>query len=299
MSEEELMVYNESWNTSVKRLQQLLQYIIGTSDGQPGLTPHKVRDSRSVIEAKRILAIIQEPLAKITNNIEFNFGLLNEHRKEIETIGNDIERLRAKLYLPLTEIETIMLDSPQTVCMGKKCIRVYTIYGDKKVTLNKKCHLECREIKKPILKVGDPTIKKCNVIKLSWFKFKCDICGCSYKKHTHSYNNTKLIEKLVIDDQVRYEFENAKSAIEAREVLIRQTEQTIADFQAEKLFVMQASAKFASFIKANAITPYSDIYKVRHNSILNSNFQYVVINCKKLEFFPQGVKGQNGNYHRA
>ena len=161
--------FNESWNKSANNLKQMLQYVIGTKD-RSGLRPHQVRDSHSVLEARRVLAILLEPLAKITCNIESNTKLIKEHKESIVKIDNDMDELRSKILIPITEIETKELEIPQLICVSAKCA-TYDAYG--KVIVNKTCHDSCCEIDIPVMYIGDRRVKNCHQFKWWTFYRKC------------------------------------------------------------------------------------------------------------------------------
>ena len=80
-----------------------MQYIIG-SDGQPGLTPHSVRDSMSVNRARRIVedfvpAIIDNVFDNLINHTEkFNDIERNGHReRRVRTIKMDSRNKTEKI----------------------------------------------------------------------------------------------------------------------------------------------------------------------------------------------------------
>ena len=237
----------------------MLEYVIGTKD-MSGLTPHRVKESHSVLEARRVLAILQEPLARITCNIEFNIKLIDEHLVSLREIEEDLKELEKMSTIQVTEIETKELSVPRLVCMSQRCSKTYDVYGEK-VTVNKTCHEECNEIG-AITKIGDRKIKDCYQFKWWTFCRKCDRCGCHYRRHTQTYTETKIIKRSLEDENIKSLFNDKIAAKVCKQMMIHSIQELLTEVEEEKKFVMETAAKFATFIKANAIVPHNDTYKV-------------------------------------
>ena len=238
-----------------------MQYIIGT-DGEPGLTPHPVRATLSINVARKLIATLSEPLGEIGQNIDDNLQLIHEHRKEIENIGDNFDKLKTKLFIPQFEIVVNQLDEPQTVCASEKCRTIYMVYGVQKLTFDKKCHDKCTVygIQREILE--DRRIKNCRVFKWYNLWLKCTKCGCSWKEHKHIYTETKLIEKHEIDKEVKSKLEQIEDVKVLKQEMLKQLNKTGQELEGERKFIIETTAKFAKFIKENSIAPFSDIFQV-------------------------------------
>ena len=259
--EEEVNSHRRSWSTSGQRCLELIQRIIGTP-GQPGLTPHRVRDTLSVNEARRLIIMLSEPLNEITANIEDNLTLIEKHKIDVEGIANDLLLLRKKMYIPVCDMQIIELANPQTVCTSVKCRNVVHINGIIKHVFDKKCHDKCTVYGTQREGIGDERIRKCSVFKwYTGFK-KCKKCGCSYKEHKHIYTETKINIRDEIDHNVKKQLDQISDAQTLKQKMIERLEIKSKELNEEEVFIMGCQAKFAIFVKENAIAPFSDVFKV-------------------------------------
>ena len=98
----------------------------------------------------------------------------------------------------------------------------------------RKCHENCTEIRIPIFHLGDPRIKKCKVIRWWFFGYNCRSCGCSYKEHNHSNEDTKLIERTFVNYGVKEKLEKCSSAREAKKIIIENIEHLVKELNQKK-----------------------------------------------------------------
>lgn len=77
----------------------------------------------------------------------------------------------------------------------------------------------------------------------------------------HIYYDTELYETEVVDSNVMNECTTKKAALEKAEALIKQIENLKREREEEQDFILKSLAKFAWFLKHNAITPYNDSYR--------------------------------------
>ncbi|CAG8810303.1 5023_t:CDS:2, partial [Dentiscutata erythropus] len=119
--------FTESWKRSVAESVRLLQYL-GFRD------PHKVQDTLTLNEARKIVLHLAKPLASIEQNI----NLIKDRQKEIDSCTESIKDLQKRLYIPQQFLETIELGYPRTVCT--ECNRE-VVNG--KVNYKSHCHKHC------------------------------------------------------------------------------------------------------------------------------------------------------------
>ena len=245
---------------SVEKFLYLIQNIIGT-DNEPGLTPHRVRDTLSVNEARRLINILSQPLGDIMENIEDNIRLIGKHEEEIKMIGNDLMALKKKLFIPVCEMQIIELANPMTVCVSEKCRHVVDINGIQKYDFPKKCHDNCTVYGSQREIVGDERMRKCRIFK--WYTgFNCCKCKCSYKQHKHIYSDTKLNVRNEIDSHIKKQLDEITDAEILKKKMIERLVIKSEDLEGEQRLIIQCQAKFAKFVQENSIAPLSDVFKV-------------------------------------
>ena len=227
--------------------------------GRPGLTPHKVRDTQSVNEARRLINLLAQPLAEIAQNIDDNLHMITLRKKEIEQMDDKIESIEDRLYIPFYDLEIIQLKLPQSVCSGEKCRDTYNVHGSAKYDY-KKCHAPCDVYGAQRDVLGDTRLKKCDMMK--WPFYNCKKCGCSYKKHLHVYYETRVIEKYREDPKVNEQLENELETKSSAERMVDNIGNYIRELKQEMQIIMSTTAKFSQFLKHNAIAPYNDTFKV-------------------------------------
>jgi GTPase SAR1 family protein len=194
--------FSQSWSKSVTECSRLVNYIIEGTDGL-GLPPHKVKDTISVNEARRLIVGLSQPIADIANNIEANLKVLSQHEREISNYDGTIEGLKSMLYIPELEIGVTKPDNP------------FNIFG--------------------------------------WVTHGINVVG-----HYLTYYNSYAVEQRKRMTAELKTKEDAKKAIES---LVKTLQETSKSYTEEKDTITKASAKFAVFLKNNAIAPYNDTFK--------------------------------------
>ena len=116
--------------------------------------------------------------------------------------------------------------------------------------------MACRETSSEIHR-----LKKCEVFRVIT-GFNCKNCGCSYKKHLHIYYETELVTKYKQDERINKRLEGVVNNKTAVEELLNNLDKYCRELHDEYHLILNTSAKFALFLKHNAITPYNDTFKV-------------------------------------
>lgn len=86
----------------------------------------------------------------------------------------------------------------------------------------------------------------------------CSQCGCSYKVHQHIYYETNEVEDKKLDSNIDREIKTKEQAEQKAKELINKMEQEIVSFENRKIELTKAMAKFAHFLKANALISVND-----------------------------------------
>lgn len=86
------------------------------------MTPHKIKDTVSVNEGRRLILRLSEPLARISENIDSNIVVLERRRNELKDSNKSIEELKTKLRIPTINLRVEELTQPMTVCTDTSCV---------------------------------------------------------------------------------------------------------------------------------------------------------------------------------
>jgi len=241
--------YSKSWETSVKETLRLIDYI-------STLPPHKVKNTLSLNDARRLIVEISRPLAEITSTIQNNISVVEQRRQEVLESTQHKEDLTNKLYIPAIDLETTPLDYPRTVCTARSCVKYISVGGVQKIDYVRHCHPHCylTGIERNI--VNCVALQKCAAMDPS--SYKCTQCGCPYAVHMHITYDTAQVQTQVIDHSVEEQIKDKATKIEIIQQYLLKLEGRIKDLEAEKRQVVEISAKFGCFLKHNAIATLND-----------------------------------------
>ena len=78
--DEQKKQYAISWETSVKETERMIEYV-------SSLTPHKVKNTISLNDARRLVIALSRPIAEIGATIQSNIGVVEQRRKEAAQAG--------------------------------------------------------------------------------------------------------------------------------------------------------------------------------------------------------------------
>lgn len=91
------------------------------------LKPHKVQNTVSVNEARRLIIHLSQPLADIAEMIQKNISVLQRKKNELQYCSDDVEELKKRLHIPVETLQIEALSQPRTVCTAQKCCKVYQV----------------------------------------------------------------------------------------------------------------------------------------------------------------------------
>ena len=96
-------------------ISSLINYVIS-------LPPHKIKDTVSVNEGRRLILRLSHPLAIISQNIDSNIVVLERRKDELKDSNKSIEELKTKLRIPTIKLQVEELAHPRTVCTDSSCV---------------------------------------------------------------------------------------------------------------------------------------------------------------------------------
>ncbi|KAF5275274.1 hypothetical protein FQR65_LT16766 [Abscondita terminalis] len=169
---------------------------------------------------------LSRPLAEIVQIIQYNISALDRHEKELRLTDTTLSRLKTKLYMPIVDLKVMELDQPTTVCTSIKCSTVYQVGDKKKWHYHQKCHAPCYLINVPKEIIGSPELINCAAM---------DSQGECRHALPISTTSFKTCSNLTLTIHAAF-----------------------ATLEIERETVLKTTAKFACFLKTNAIAPYND-----------------------------------------
>ncbi|KAF5271067.1 hypothetical protein FQR65_LT00486 [Abscondita terminalis] len=279
-SKSEVYNFAQSYQNSSDEYSRMIMYVVG-NDECPGLIPHKVKNTISINEARRVIVQLSQPMAEIAQLIQDNIHTLEIHQKQINSSDTTLSELKSMLYIPIIDLDVIRLDRPNTVCTSLKCTTVYQVGNKTKWHYRQKCHAPCCLENVPNEIIGSPELTKCAAIDESG---NCKICKCRYQVHMHIYYQTNTIETKIENETVKNSILNEEQTRKGAQELKLKMSKRSNTLNSEKDTITKITAKFACFLKTNAIAPYNDSYETylkylidRENS-RNDSANYDVIN---------------------
>ncbi|KAF5301885.1 hypothetical protein FQR65_LT08717 [Abscondita terminalis] len=249
--------FSKSWSQSFGECLRMITYIVG-DECNPGLVPHEVKNTISVNEARRLVVQLSQPLAEIAQLIDDNIRAIDSHRSHLKQENITLSILKSKLYIPTVDLKVVKLNQPTTVCTSTKCSTIYQIGGKKRWHYQQKCHEPCYLKRVPNEIIGAPELLNCAAMELNG---ECSICTCRFQVHMHIYYRTEIFENKVEDNTIKNNISSKEEARKNAQDLEVKMVKRLDLLNREKYAITKTTAKFACFLKTNAIAPYNDAYE--------------------------------------
>jgi GTPase SAR1 family protein len=244
--------FAESWKRSVEESLRLLKHI-------KSRTPHKIRDTLSLNNTRKIVILLSKPLAEIGQLIQINISMATEQQNQIRNNSQTIKQLEERLKISQIDFQPKQLGYPRTVCTSPGCVEVLTVKDNiKKINHKTHCHSRCYLNGVECDLVNNPALQGCTAF--SGNTGICRECGCSWTKHMHITYENKVINIKVVDVNVENEIKEKLSFKEKKEALIKTYQIRINNLEEEKQTINGINVKFAQFLRQSAIAPFNDAY---------------------------------------
>ncbi|CAG8711140.1 28499_t:CDS:2, partial [Racocetra persica] len=231
--ENETKNFADSWEKSVNESKRLLRYITSRP-------PHKVKDTLSLNNARKVVKLLIKPLEDIQPRIDCYIKYLESVQHEFKKSNKHIEELKK------TKFDIEVFESPRTIC--NKCTEDVLIDDEIQRGYAKICCDNCRVKFASIF-----SIWFCSVIGINGI---CKICGCSWKLHTHT---AKLVKKTrLTSSNLALEIDKKTNKAAIEQVLLDDYHQLIDDMLVENITIIEIKEKFILFLKQNSIAFMND-----------------------------------------
>ncbi|XP_038059743.1 uncharacterized protein LOC119730783 [Patiria miniata] len=248
-SQGEINAYAESWNWSVAETNKLFKHI-------SSLRPHNIRNTLSMNEARRIIVAMSKPLAEVAKTIQQNVQEGNEAKTQIDLVDRDMDSLKANLKFSGFDLKRVELSYPRTVCADLKCVRYVPIGASRmqNTIYEQQCHPHCGLSGIPTQTTNDARLQGCACIRGT----NCTKCGHHYTTHMHMTYDLQVFSMEFLSEEVQTQINQKKSAIETKKAFKEAIDTKNAELKKEENTIVKTSAKYGSFLKANALIPYND-----------------------------------------
>ncbi len=247
--DEERENFAKSWERSCNETERMMKHI-------KSLTPHPIQNTMNLNFARQLVEKLTRPMAEITRNIQINKGVLQDDIKEMEQTKANIKDLEDKKFVTKIDLKIITIAYPKTVCTDSKCSEVYGSGDYKKIKYTSICHDRCYLTGVSHETRGDAQLMGCACMS-NGTCIKPN-CGHSYRVHVHVYYDTKEVEIVVEDKDIKNLLESKLSAEEKKQKIIDGKKKEIDELNMELNTIQDASVTFAMFLKRFAITVYND-----------------------------------------
>ncbi|GBG76311.1 hypothetical protein CBR_g22059 [Chara braunii] len=271
--------FNVSWNTSVSECKRLMDHVATRK-------PHAVKDTISVNDARRLIALLSQPIGDITQVIQESLTRLEVERTKFESNSQDILDLQQDLFIPVVKVEYAKLPAPRTVCTSPQCRNAIARPPNPAAALPGKgggevaedtkwkpnfityavCCSPCWLATMSGVSLWDYLSQKAPVglrLCTAFHKISgaCKVCGCNWKTHAHQFTEARQTVHKVKNTTIDGKIKTKEELREALEGHLNTLRQRIVELEQEQQSINGIVAKFAHFCSENAISPYNDAYK--------------------------------------
>ncbi|XP_063971520.1 uncharacterized protein LOC135158564 [Lytechinus pictus] len=285
LNQHEIATMSSCWNKSVKETGRLLSYIVN-------MTPHDLKQTIGMNNARRTILVMAKPLADVTNLITQNLELGEEIKKRVLEADQEIDPLQECQSIKVYDIERKELEYNRTVCTAPACIRYVQVGESKEKQVDYKtiCHDRCHIPNIIGILVGSKKLLFCK----SLLGGKCKHCTHGYKEHMHITYETKLIENDFFSTIMKTEYTKLSNLKEMKESMLADIDRHVEGLRKEQKAIIKAGAKFGSFLKQTALVPYNDAI-VDHLSMAINHEQYNPDRNEKLLKNMENLKNEYEN----
>ena len=115
-NQQDIDAFSLSWTRSLNETNRLLKHV-------HSLTPHSVKHTVNLNNARRVILELNKPLVETTANIGKNIELAAAKLKELQESNKTAEELQGQLYLDQLKLGRVQLGHGRTVCTDVSCIQ--------------------------------------------------------------------------------------------------------------------------------------------------------------------------------
>lgn len=271
------MLHGNCWKHSAEEFKKMFNHIFSFS-------PHKLTETISLNNARKIAAELTEPIAHLSQNIEENINKIEQMKKELELDSFRRNNLATVLETTTTDLEKRPLKNPQMICTSKKCTEVITVDGQEEIVYKSVCHKPCLCLGASAI-FGNFVKKFCDAMDRSYLTalilddVKCTFCTCKWADHKPINFYYEKVTRKIFVGILNEEIDND---IETKQFFIKAAQDKLDLLKFEKTKIEEIVSKFAYFIKTNSSFIYNRYFE---NYIDMLIAQEKLKKNSKIEFF--------------
>ena len=148
---EQIEIFKNSWERTVKEYQRLFAYVIQRS-------PHAVADSVSLCDVEQFIRRLARPVPEILRLIQQNIQIAQEYKQLLQDKPNMSQRFYQNV------LEILPLTHPQLVCINKKCSQIISPMNEKKIISYSTCQESCYLSGVTQEAINDPRMEQCKAM---------------------------------------------------------------------------------------------------------------------------------------
>jgi hypothetical protein len=148
-----------SWEKSEIETRRLIEHF-------RSLTPHHVRSTISLNQTRDLILHLTRPMADIMNEIDATIKANEDNIKALRDAKLQGDTLQARLHTQQSELETVPLPGPRTVCNDSTCKDFRSdAGGHMRPIYNSVCHMNCHLRNVPPEQLSCPQIINCKAFR--------------------------------------------------------------------------------------------------------------------------------------
>ncbi|BFI30419.1 hypothetical protein MPTK2_3g11990 [Marchantia polymorpha subsp. ruderalis] len=232
---------SRSWDQSVGACIRLLSTFNSVG-------AHLSNETVAIMKVKNIIESLEEPMIRLSEEINKNSIAIERKRKEIEDTKEDVDKLRKVLKEPTKVVESTSykLPYPRTICTSPACTTYDDLKDGRMQTLYRVCHDRCTGYELSLFQAI--SVRLCS--SMSMLAGKCIKCNCPAGDHKFVTHETK-------QELRRMEPEGPKDGHDPAAAL-KDIETKVMELEKEKKYINDAQIKFAFFLQEHSFTCTND-----------------------------------------
>jgi hypothetical protein len=209
-SEADKQSFAESWKKSAEESQLLFEHLATRR-------PHKIEDTLSLNNARKIVLLLCKPLGDIGKLIQDNISIIRDEQNKVVNSSKSISDLEKNKYTKQINLIPEQLGHPRTVCTDAKCTRIYSVGNVNMTDHTSHCHKHCYLSGVQTEVINNPALAECCAMKEDG---NCIECSCHWSKHMHITYENRIEFIKVIDENIEKQIKEKKSYQEVKQTVI-------------------------------------------------------------------------------
>lgn len=224
------------------------------------IEPHKVNETVTLNKVRSTILHVAQPLAEISKHIQQQITNIELEKDLIEKYKGNLEALKERLMVDVTEIEHEALDYPRTVCTHPNCTTIHKADdGSFKRVALRPCHNHCYLDSVELQSKGDPLLSRCaSMVKNQTQETAECECGHSFREHMHEKISYKIVKRKREDEATKIKIQEEKSKIKTKEDVMKSFSEEQKRWEKDQDFVLNSMARFGTFLSNNGLLAYND-----------------------------------------